>query len=201
MNSRYGLKKHQCDRCTFASSRKSNLQRHYNRRHDFDNVTGVDQLKAHHHQQVLQTQQAPLHDQDHQNRTGDGVGKFLDKQAINIQNDVQTFTKKCDIRLKENFKIFISGPSRCGKTFFVSDLLENIEEFSKRPPQTIIYIYTVWQTKFDEMRSVVDVFIQDNENMINQIQNSVRGQPAFVIFDDLINSNSIHFIWVFQSKR
>ena len=31
-----------------------------------------------------------------------------------------------DIRLKENFKLFISGPSRCGKTVFVSKLLENI---------------------------------------------------------------------------
>ena len=26
--------------------------------------------------------------------------------------------EKFDIRLKENFKLFIAGPSRCGKTFF-----------------------------------------------------------------------------------
>ena len=36
-----------------------------------------------------------------------------------------------DVRLKENFKIFISGPSRCGKTVFVSNLLERINEFTK----------------------------------------------------------------------
>ena len=42
-----------------------------------------------------------------------------------------------DIRLKENFKLFISGPSRCGKTFFVSDLLENIETFAKEPPKKL----------------------------------------------------------------
>ena len=30
-----------------------------------------------------------------------------------------------DIRLKENFKLFVTGPSRCGKTVFVSKLLEN----------------------------------------------------------------------------
>ena len=35
--------------------------------------------------------------------------------------------KMYDIRLKENFKLFISGPSRCGKTFFVADLLQNIQ--------------------------------------------------------------------------
>ena len=33
MNSTYDLKKHQCDKCSFASSRTFNLQRHYNRKH------------------------------------------------------------------------------------------------------------------------------------------------------------------------
>ena len=46
MNSTDSLKKHQCDKCSFASSRKFNLQRHYKRRHDFDTVTSLDQLKA-----------------------------------------------------------------------------------------------------------------------------------------------------------
>ena len=46
MNSTGSLKKHQCDKCSFASSRKFNLQRHYKRRHDFDTVTSLDQLKA-----------------------------------------------------------------------------------------------------------------------------------------------------------
>ena len=96
-----------------------------------------------------------------------------------------------DIRLKENFKLFISGPSRCGKTFFVSDLLENIESFSKVPPSTIIYVYKVWQTKFDEMQSLVHVFLQDNDNVIEKIKEKGMGQPMLVIFDDLINSNSL----------
>ena len=48
-----------------------------------------------------------------------------------------------DIRLKENFKLFVSGPSRCGKTFIISELLENIETFTKEPPETILYIQYV----------------------------------------------------------
>ena len=96
-----------------------------------------------------------------------------------------------DIRLKENFKLFISGPSRCGKTFFISELLENIETFAKDPPETILYIYKIWQTKFDEMKSVVDGFIEDNENVVQQIKELALGQKIFVIFDDLINSKSL----------
>ena len=96
-----------------------------------------------------------------------------------------------DIRLKENFKLFISGPSRCGKTFFISKLLENIESFAKEPPETILYVYKVWQSKFDEMKSVVHGFIEDNENIIQQIKEIALGQRIFVIFDDLINSKSL----------
>ena len=60
-----------------------------------------------------------------------------------------------DARLKENFKIFLSGPSRCGKTFFVANLIENIKSFSKEPPEKILYVYTVWQWKYEEMKSIV----------------------------------------------
>ena len=56
-----------------------------------------------------------------------------------------------DIRLKENFKLFVSGPSRCGKTVFVAKLIENIHSFAKQSPNLIIYVYKVWQDKYDEM--------------------------------------------------
>lgn len=75
-----------------------------------------------------------------------------------------------DIRLKENFKLFVSGPSRCGKTFFVADMLQNIQTFAKQPPSLIIYIYKVWQSKFDEMKSLVHVFLEDEENIVNKIK-------------------------------
>ena len=50
-----------------------------------------------------------------------------------------------DVRLKENFKLFISRPSRCVKTIFVSNLLDRINEFSKIPPTGVSSVYKVWQ--------------------------------------------------------
>lgn len=96
-----------------------------------------------------------------------------------------------DIRLKENFKLFISGPSRCGKTFYIADLLENISTFAREPPETIIYLYKVWQSKFDEMRNLVDIFIQDNVDIMHEIRKISLGQRIFIIFDDMINSKSL----------
>ena len=96
-----------------------------------------------------------------------------------------------DVRLKENFKLFISGPSRCGKTFFVADLLQNIQTFAKQPPSQVIYIYKVWQTKFDEMKSVVHIFMQDEKNIIDKIKEYATGVPILIVFDDMINSSSL----------
>ena len=75
-----------------------------------------------------------------------------------------------DVRLKENFKVFISGPSRCGKTVFVSNLLEKINEFAKMPPTKVIYVYKVWQPKYDEMLSLGVNFKVDHDNIVDDIK-------------------------------
>ena len=96
-----------------------------------------------------------------------------------------------DVRLKENFKLFISGPSRCGKTFFVADLLQNIQTFAKQPPSLVVYIYKVWQTKFDEMTNVVHIFLEDQKNIVDKIKEYATGAPILIVFDDMINSSSL----------
>ena len=99
-----------------------------------------------------------------------------------------------DIRLEDNFKLFISGPSRCGKTFFITSLLENMPTFAKQHPYKVVYFYTVWQSKFDEMSNLVTHFIKDSENISDQIIELATGEPLFIIFDDMINSKSLPYI-------
>ena len=87
-----------------------------------------------------------------------------------------------DIRLKENFKLFISGPSRCGKTVFVSKLFENIHTFAKHPPNHVIYVYKVWQPKFDEIQTMGVNFMDCNNNIVDDIKSTVAGQSDLVFF-------------------
>ena len=68
---------------------------------------------------------------------------FNMRRHIARNHDVRLNKKSYDVRLKENFKLFVTGPSRCGKTVFVAKLLENINNFSKLPPVTVLYIYKV----------------------------------------------------------
>ena len=96
-----------------------------------------------------------------------------------------------DIRLKENFKLFVTGPSRCGKTFFVCDLLQNINSFCKTPPVSVIYVYKVWQEKFEEMKNYVHKFIMDGDHVMDRIKENLFGKSTLLIFDDLLHSKAL----------
>ena len=96
-----------------------------------------------------------------------------------------------DIRLKENFKLFVTGPSRCGKTFFVCDLLQNINSFCKTPPVSVIYVYKVWQEKFEEMKNYVHKFIMDDDCTMDRIKENLFGNSTLLILDDLLHSKAL----------
>ena len=112
-----------------------------------------------------------------------------------------------DLRLKDNFKPFIAGPSGkqitknhnffltllstgCGKTTLIKNIIENITTFTSSPPNKVVYFYTEWQNKFDIMKASFGVeFIEDNDNMLNFIKD--LNTSALVIFDDMMNSDNL----------
>ena len=174
---------HQCSYCNFGSTRRWVVRRHMESKHDTQQLGGNRFSDPQHKANVEEAHF--IHSSQNMNL------QASDQHSFNPQRSAQDLYSPYDIRLKENFKLFISGPSRCGKTFFVADLLENIETFAKEPPKKIIYVYKVWQSKFDEMRSLVHVFLEDCESILEKIQERATGQPVLVIFDDLINSKSL----------
>ena len=101
-----------------------------------------------------------------------------------------------DIRFKENFKIFVCGPSRCGKTVFIKDLLQNIPSITKQNISKVIYVYKVWQQIFEDMKlqGLIDFFLKEEENIVEKIKKLSFGEYSLVIFDDLINSKNLEEI-------
>ena len=97
--------------------------------------------------------------------------------------------KRFDIRLKEGFKLFIAGPSRSGKTFFIDSFINNLPDFAINPPKTIVYVYKIWQPKYGEMK--VDYFIEDCEDLDKKLFENIKTPSSLVVFDDLINSKSL----------
>ena len=98
-----------------------------------------------------------------------------------------------DIRLKKNFKLFLSGPSGSGKTTFIIDLIRNVKEIAKDPPEMIIYYFKEWQSKFDDLSNKLNVqFFKEHDMIIEQV--SQLTGSALVIFDDMLNSQNLKTI-------
>ena len=146
-----------CNECNYSSNDRSNMRRHVRVKHEKNIQINGNRI----------FEGAPTVKKIHESVYSEGRPQL---QEI------------VDIRLKENFKLFISGPSRCGKTVFVAKLIENIQSFAKQPPALIIYVYKVWQEKYDEMKSLGVNFMEDNENIVDKIKSSAHGQSIMVIF-------------------
>ena len=98
-----------------------------------------------------------------------------------------------DLRLKKNFKLFLSGPSACGKSTLMLDIIKNINKIAIHPPEIIVYYFKTWQSKFDMLKNEYGVtFVEDNEGIIDQLKR--LQSPALVIFDDMINSDNLKHI-------
>ena len=92
---------------------------------------------------------------------------------------------------KKNFKVFVAGPSSCGKTIFSCDTIQNWPLISRQAFHAIIYCWNKWQPKYEDMRQLVTHWVKDDESMISKIKSIARGQPVLIIFDDAIKSESL----------
>ena len=109
---------HQCSYCNFGSTRRWVVRRHMESKHNTQQLGGSRSSDPQHKANVEEAHF--IHSSQNMNL------QASDQHSFNPQRSAQDLYSPYDIRLKENFKLFISGPSRCGKTFFVADLLENI---------------------------------------------------------------------------
>jgi hypothetical protein len=85
-----------------------------------------------------------------------------------------------DIKFKSPFTMNIIGPSKCGKTSLVSDLLENNETMICPSPQKILYCYSLYQTLFEYLKEKIH-----NIEFIKGLPNIDEISNCLLILDDL----------------
>ena len=73
------------------------------------------------------------------------------------------------------------------KKLFYKYSFENISSFAK---QDYLYLYSLAEKSY-EMYGMVNVFINEISNILEQIKTYATGEPLLIIFDDMINSNSL----------
>ena len=95
-------------------------------------------------------------------------------------NNVKTFVHP--------FTAFIAGPTGSGKTQFVVELLKNRKEFISPTPQRIIYCYSIWQEKFDNLKKLIPR-IEFNEGLCDVMELNSKINNLIVL-DDLMREAS-----------
>lgn len=68
------------------------------------------------------------------------------------KNVLEKKEEEFDVRLKTPFRAIIAGPSECGKTTFVFNILRDQYNTIDVPTQNVIYFYNHWQPGFTHMQ-------------------------------------------------
>ena len=156
----YLFKKHACRFCSYRSNHPHVLRNHELKKHKSES----DNVKS---GTIIQS-----------------------SETITSNIDAEAQPSFYNIQLDQYFKIFISGPSKSGKSYFVGELLSNLEGFTKKKPSQIIYIFSFWQKKFEEIRqlNLVDVFLQGGSELEQRLSQFTSNQDTLLIFDDQMNN-------------
>ena len=83
-----------------------------------------------------------------------------------------------DPRFKHPFTCVVAGPTGCGKTYFVKQLIANIHTHFKPVPERIVWCYGEWQSFYTELPQV---------EFIEGLTFDIKGdRPTLLIIDDLM---------------
>ncbi|CAC5384203.1 unnamed protein product [Mytilus coruscus] len=84
----------------------------------------------------------------------------------------------------------VSGPTSCGKTYFLKQLLQNLDTVSPKP-QRIIWLYRRWQPLYEEIKNTVLPRVQFIQGIPLDLENDSFLDPTernLIILDDLMST-------------
>ena len=95
-----------------------------------------------------------------------------------------------DFVFQHPFTAIVSGPTSCGKTYFLMTLLQHCSTKIFPPPERILWLYKRWQPLYDVIQQTVPIvdFIQGIPLELDQDSFIHPGTKNLVILDDLMST-------------
>lgn len=96
-----------------------------------------------------------------------------------------------DFRLQHPFSCVISGPSNSGKTYFVKELVANMERLISVPVENIVYIYDCWQPLYNDLLKIRDIkFVQGIPAALDDDELLPVSKTNLLVIDDVMRDAS-----------
>ena len=92
------------------------------------------------------------------------------------------------LKIRAPATVTISGPTGCGKSTVVDEIIHNLDKVFDRAPTQVIYCYSVYQSLFDAMKKNSPVPIEFVHELSDDLKPKAR---TLLILDDLQNSAKI----------
>ena len=96
-----------------------------------------------------------------------------------------------DFKFHHMFSMLVVGPSQCGKTYFVEQLLTKpCVKYPSKKPRRIYWFYNQWQPGYASLKSTLGDEIQFTQGLPTLSEDLSEISPKFnnvVVFDDLIS--------------
>lgn len=88
------------------------------------------------------------------------------------------------IRFEQPFSMIVAGPSYCGKTQFVSNVIKNKESLFQEIPVAIYYFYAEFQDKYKELEKYQVIFKKDLPSSYHPFADK-HNRSVLIVLDDL----------------
>ncbi|VDI10866.1 Hypothetical predicted protein [Mytilus galloprovincialis] len=93
---------------------------------------------------------------------------------------------------KHPFTMTVSGPTSCGKTFFVKQLLQNLR-LIQPTIHRILWLYRRWQPLYDEIQKTVRPYVEFIQGIPVDLEKDSYIDPSvrnMIILDDLMSTSA-----------
>ena len=80
--------------------------------------------------------------------------------------------------LQHPFMMTMCGPTQCGKTYKITEVVEHIDEVIKPTPDKLIYLYTAEQPSYDKIKEIVCTNAPTSKLKSCEFIDCTKGIPA-----------------------
>ena len=101
-------------------------------------------------------------------------------RKASTSNDIPTW------KFQTGSPMMVAGPTQCGKTHWVHNLLKNKDLYFSRPISSILYCYGVYQDLYDEMTDIGNIQFHDGVPSLETLTDIHDGDFHLIILDDLM---------------